>query len=416
MTFGQGGDPLVIPSGAIDPTGLPQANFKTLDEVKPSTPLTPDSTPGDASSVFIISQPGSYYLSGNLTVPNQMTGIVITTSNVSLDLSGFTISGESSSLNGIATTSTVSGIRVSNGNIIDLGNLGISASTASSVHLEKLLVRGNESDGARVGTDSICTDSIFRDNSGDGLQIGARSIVRRVVASENSSCGIRPAQTCIVVDVVASANLGNGIDGNDGTAIQNTTASGNGLDGIEVGSGSAISSCTARLNQGRGIDADDGTSVVACSAQGNTRIGIFVENEGVITDCASSNNTENGIESGIRSVIADCSVTDNSGNGISILNECLVRGCIVSNNGSGGAANTDGISGRADNRIENNHLINTSGSAVELTGSNNLIFKNSAVDNSQTDFNFSATSNGGGPIVDGTAQITTNSPWANFVD
>lgn len=41
---------------------------------------------------YVISQPGSYKLSGNLSVPVNTNGIVITVSNVTLDLNGFTIS------------------------------------------------------------------------------------------------------------------------------------------------------------------------------------------------------------------------------------------------------------------------------------------------------------------------------------
>lgn len=49
-------------------------------------------TPGDAPGFPItISRSGSYKLSGNLTVPSPEVGIVITTSNVSIDLNGFTM-------------------------------------------------------------------------------------------------------------------------------------------------------------------------------------------------------------------------------------------------------------------------------------------------------------------------------------
>src|SRR5579859_1332837 len=40
---------------------------------------------------YVISQPGSYKLSGNLEAPAGSNGIVIAASNVTLDLNGFTI-------------------------------------------------------------------------------------------------------------------------------------------------------------------------------------------------------------------------------------------------------------------------------------------------------------------------------------
>jgi len=66
---------------------------------------------------YTISQPGSYKLSGNLTVPAGVNGIQIAASNVVLDLNGFSITG-SGSLSGIFSLSQVSGITIRNGNIV----------------------------------------------------------------------------------------------------------------------------------------------------------------------------------------------------------------------------------------------------------------------------------------------------------
>lgn len=50
-------------------------------------------TPGDAAGFPVtIGQPGSYRLSGNLTVPAGIDGIVIAGSGITLDLNGFSIS------------------------------------------------------------------------------------------------------------------------------------------------------------------------------------------------------------------------------------------------------------------------------------------------------------------------------------
>jgi len=51
-------------------------------------------TPGDAPGFPVtISQPGSYRLAGNVTVPAGVNGIQINADNVTLDLNGFTIFG-----------------------------------------------------------------------------------------------------------------------------------------------------------------------------------------------------------------------------------------------------------------------------------------------------------------------------------
>ncbi len=55
--------------------------------------ITPGDTPGFP---ITLSQPGSYKLTSNLTVPASVAGVVITGNNVTLDLNGFTISGPAS--------------------------------------------------------------------------------------------------------------------------------------------------------------------------------------------------------------------------------------------------------------------------------------------------------------------------------
>ena len=62
--------PLTPPAGPVGPT------YKTLSEVEPRTALNAANTPGDASNLFIISQPGSYYLTGPISTG--LTAIRIT--------------------------------------------------------------------------------------------------------------------------------------------------------------------------------------------------------------------------------------------------------------------------------------------------------------------------------------------------
>lgn len=57
------------PAGAVSPTG------KTLTEVEPRIALSAENTPGDSRSVFRITQPGSYVLTSDVSVPNNDTGI-----------------------------------------------------------------------------------------------------------------------------------------------------------------------------------------------------------------------------------------------------------------------------------------------------------------------------------------------------
>lgn len=87
--------PLTPPAGPVSPT------MKTLHEVEPRIPIGPDTTPGDANNLYIIDQPGSYYLTGNIDVNTPINGVRIAAANVTLDLNGFEVNGNDVGLIGI---------------------------------------------------------------------------------------------------------------------------------------------------------------------------------------------------------------------------------------------------------------------------------------------------------------------------
>ena len=82
------------PAGELDPPiGPVSPTMKPLDLVEARTALTPGTTPGDANNIYIITQPGSYYLIDNLTENQGENGILVQASNVQIDLNGFRIRG-----------------------------------------------------------------------------------------------------------------------------------------------------------------------------------------------------------------------------------------------------------------------------------------------------------------------------------
>jgi hypothetical protein len=89
----------VLAQGSLTPPGAPAPTMKALDEIEPRTAVNAVNTPGDATSAFTISQPGSYYLTGNITVTTNH-GIIIATNGVTLDLKGFTILSTASPASG----------------------------------------------------------------------------------------------------------------------------------------------------------------------------------------------------------------------------------------------------------------------------------------------------------------------------
>jgi hypothetical protein len=80
--------------GSLTPPGAPAPTMKTLQQVEPRTPIS--------SAPFTISQPGSYYLTTNLTVTTATNAIRIATNGVTLDLNGYTIRSTANPAGGTA--------------------------------------------------------------------------------------------------------------------------------------------------------------------------------------------------------------------------------------------------------------------------------------------------------------------------
>ena len=71
----------VMGQGSLTPPGAPGETMKTLAQVEPRTPIS--------SLPYTISEPGSYYVTGNLSSTG--SGIVIQASGVTVDLMGFSV-------------------------------------------------------------------------------------------------------------------------------------------------------------------------------------------------------------------------------------------------------------------------------------------------------------------------------------
>lgn len=79
--------------GALTPPGAPAPLMKSLNQIEPRTPVS--------SAPFVITNPGAYYLTANLTITSG-NAIVIATNGVSLDLNGFTLKSSETSPAGYA--------------------------------------------------------------------------------------------------------------------------------------------------------------------------------------------------------------------------------------------------------------------------------------------------------------------------
>lgn len=362
LTRGAQGGPLNPPPGPIASTGkTTQEIFDRVALGEPRIAINEANTPGDGTTVYRITQPGSYYLTGNITGQTSKQGIAIAASNVTIDLNGFALMGVPGSFFGIVNDNTQSSITIRNGSVIGWGAGGIVLSSGTN---------GGLIDG-----------------------------------------------------VIARGNQGTGISGGIGFVVRNCTARENASTGIFISNGSVVSGCAAFLNGSNGIGTANACTIVDCAAQANTNRGISAGVSSVVSRCAAVSNTGLGIHAQEGSLVSDCIARINAGNGIACTSDCLVRGNMCDSNGFGGDGAgilTDGN----DNRIEDNNCTDND-RGIEVAAAGNLIVRNSCSGNTSNYeiaasnrygpiINITPT---GSAAVSGNAAastVATTDPWANF--
>ena len=435
--------PLVPPAGPIAPT------YKTLSEVEPRTPV--QSLPGQTDAAYLISQPGSYYLTNNINIGQDRIAIRITANDVTLDLNGFAITGPGSSGNssGIAFSTFRTGVVIRNGTVRNFPNHGISARIDAG-RIENIVTSGNggwgientggtfsttiigcvaianSGGGIHGGSTAVITESIARNNGGNGIQtgnssrvtgctsrsnaqngflVGDNSSISECIAAGNTENGFSIARNATVNASTSSNNQASGFSATANASFLNSTAAGNGSAGFELGIGSSATNCTARENGFRGFTATRSCTITGCTAIQNTDAGIRAGSGCVITDSASDGNTSHGI------------LIESTGN--------TVRNNTARNNG----VDQDGGGVRVvaeRNRLEDNHVANNT-VGIWVTSPRNTVIANSASDNL---FNYVISpGNRYGPIINHTSTATssasgnsasgtmsTSDPHANFAN
>ena len=336
--------------GSLTPPGAPAPTFKTLDQVEPRIAITASNTPGDADSLFKITQPGSYYLTGNITGVANKHGIEIAASGVTLDLNGFDLLGAPGSLDGVSVTTAAiqSNIAVVNGSVRVWGDKGIDLSTFGAINcrVERVLAAFNAGDGISTGTDSTVLDCSAYQNSGNGISGGNGGTVSNCSAAFNGAAGIRTGEGCAVSKCSASHNTNNGIVPGIGCTVSNCSASQNGGIGIDAGFGCTVTNCSAYLNAADGISTTAGSTVADCTARFNTLDGIVCFSDCVIRGNTCSLNGSGGDGAGIHATSSNNRIEGNNCTGADRGIDVDAAGNFISRNiCSGNTNNWDVVAG-----------------------------------------------------------------------
>jgi hypothetical protein len=163
--------------GTLTPPGAPAPTMKTLAQIEPRIPVDAAHTPGDFSDVFVISQPGAYYLTTNVIGVNSKAGIAILANNVTLDLSGFAMLGTSSSYDGIVVYSGLTNIVIRNGIVTGwgAGNYGIRC-LGQNVIFERLNISANNF-GMSCNSGNVVRDCVINANQRDGIDVNGSGVL-----------------------------------------------------------------------------------------------------------------------------------------------------------------------------------------------------------------------------------------------
>ncbi len=135
---------------------------------------------------YSIAQSGSYKLTGNLVVPSLFSGIVISVSDVTLDLNGFTITGASQGFAGMPSTALIKTVGAVHGVTVRNGVLhGVNTSQEISF---------------ASATASLLENLRIYDETGGNMSFFGSSVVRGI-----TNPGGSPIVTCpaLVVDSLA---------------------------------------------------------------------------------------------------------------------------------------------------------------------------------------------------------------------
>lgn len=189
-------------AGSLTPPGPPAPTFKTLTDIEPRALLAPSS---EVVAPLVIDQPGSYYLAQDVVAIPDQPAIRITASHVTLDLNGYTVSGNLEVLDGDGIRIEGAHVTVRNGRVRNADGNGISCPNGGPIELIDVSAVHNADAGASCsamrasggeysfngstgigGLKVLISDVRATGNGGAGIVLGSGSAASRSMSDSNA--------------------------------------------------------------------------------------------------------------------------------------------------------------------------------------------------------------------------------------
>lgn len=245
---------------------------------------------------FHIEEPGTYLLRHSVRECPIDLAIVVSASDVTVDLGGRTIGGTHVGI-GIETSPETRRVSIVNGTVRDFER-GIQLLGEQS-EVNGVVLTSHAEEGIFTRAENTVANSTASRNGEDGIQAGTGNTLIRNISTGNGEGGFGVGTGNDLIRNTATGNADHGISAGTGNTFTRNTVTGNGRNGISVGTGNTLRKNLSTGNGETGIAFGTDNTLTGNIVKGNAESGIAGGTGNTLSKNSSVGNGEHGIEVGL---------------------------------------------------------------------------------------------------------------------